>query len=215
MLYRILPDSSSKKQPNIQVTQNNLNNVYKMRGLTDPKIYKDENTQRLLGNYAVTYWNLGMALRRQADQARQKNRPQEARELQLQAVQQFDQANQIMPEESAGLNWLGVTYAELGEFPKALGYFRKVMQKDPANPYILMQLGMSFQQAGMPDSAEYYYMKGIQINPNFGEGYGRLYIFYLAQKDTAKAIATLEEWLARNPGDANARGELNKLKKTR
>ena len=215
MLYRVLPDSTAKKQPNIQVTQHNLNNVYKMRGLTDPKVFKDENTQRLLGNYAVTYWNLGMALRRQADQARQNNRLKESRELQLQAVQQFEQAHNIMPEESAGLNWLGVTYAELGEFPKALGYFRQVMQKDPANPYILMQLGMSFQQAGIPDSAEYYYKKGIQINPNFGEGYGRLYTFYLAQNNTAQAIATLEEWLARNPGDENARGELNKLKKTR
>jgi tetratricopeptide (TPR) repeat protein len=215
MLYRILPDSTSKKQPNIEVTQHNLTKVYKMRGLTDPKVFKDENTQRLLGNYAVTYWNLGMALRRQADRARLEKQPDLAKDLQMQAVQQFEQAHQIMPEEAAGLNWLGVTYAELGEFSKSLVYFRQVMQKDPANPYVLMQLGMSFQQAGIPDSAEYYYRRGIQVNPNFGEGYGRLYTFYVMQKETAKAIAVLEEWLARNPSDGNAREELNKLKKTR
>jgi tetratricopeptide (TPR) repeat protein len=215
MLYRVVPDSSAKKQPNIEMTRHNLNDVYRMRGLTDPKVYKDENTQRLLGNYAVSFWNLGMALRRKVEAARQEGRNDEAFKLQMEALAQFEQAHKIVPEESAGLNWLGVSYAEMGDFPKALDNFRQLIQKESNNVYLIIQMGVTFQQAGMPDSAEYYLTKAITLNPNLGEGYGRLYAFYLERRDTAQAISVLENWLARNPGDGTARSELDKLKKKR
>jgi tetratricopeptide (TPR) repeat protein len=215
MLYRILPDSTARKQPNLEVTLHNLNSVYRMRGLTDPGVYKDENTQRLLGNYAVTFWNLGMALRRQADAARRAGRKAEADSLQLESLGQFEQAHRIMPEEVAGLNWLGVSYAEMGNFPKAIESFRQILKKDSTNFYLMLQLGMTFQQAGMLDSAEYYYSETIRRNPSFGEGYGRLYSFFLERRDTARAAAVLEAWLSRNPGDRDARAELEKLKKKR
>ncbi|HTY07746.1 MAG TPA: DUF2723 domain-containing protein [Candidatus Edwardsbacteria bacterium] len=209
MLYRVEAQATNKTV-NIGVTEHNLDAVYRFTGITDPSLYKDDNTQRItLGNYVVAFWQLGMSLRQQANATKD---PAQRRQLLQQALKEFSMAQQIMPEESAGNHWLGVVNAELGDYPAALGYFRKVATKEHDNAYAVAQLGATFQQAGQYDSAEAYYKAILLREPGSKVAYERLYDLYAnAEKDRARAIGVIQEWLRYNPGDPNATKILSDL----
>ncbi len=211
LLYRVTPWVSNK-QVDLELTEKNIAQVYRYRGITDPGIFKDDNTQRLLGNYAVAYWQLGMAMRKQAESERAAKREDRYREWMLKSIEQFHQAYNILPTEPASYNWLGVAYAELGDYGKASEWLHKLVEKDPANPYAKLQIGGVFQQAKMYDSAEYYYQQTLMQDPAMAEPYGRLYGLYMEQKRYDQAAAILQDWLRRNPNDPVATKMLTDLK---
>lgn len=200
LLYRVTPWETNK-QVNLELTEKNMNEVYRFRGITDPKVYKDDNTQRLLGNYAVAYWQLGMAMRKQAEAERKAKNEAGYKQWMEKTVEQFQMAYQILPKEPASYNWLGVTYAEMGDYAKAAEWLHKLVDKEPSNPYAKMQIGGVFQQGKMYDSAEYYYQQTLMQDPNLAEAYGRLYQLYMEQKKYDKAASILQDWLRRNPND--------------
>jgi tetratricopeptide (TPR) repeat protein len=210
LLYRVT-SKESNKQVNLDLTRKNMNEVYRFRGIADPKLYKDENTQRLLGNYAVAYWQLGMAMRREAENARKANDETGFKEWMIGAVEQFQKAYNILPDEPASYNWLGVAYAELGDYGKASEWLQKLAQKDPGNPYAKLQIGSIFQQGKMYDSAELYYQQSMMQDPNLAEAYGRLYGLYIEKKDYPKAASILQDWLRKNPNDPVAGKMLKEL----
>jgi tetratricopeptide (TPR) repeat protein len=211
LLYRVTPGVSNK-QVNLELTQKNITQVYRYRGITDPHIFKDDNTQRLLGNYAVAYWQLGMAMRKQAEAERAAKREDRYREWMMKSIEQFQQAYNILPNEPASYNWLGVAYAELGDYAKASEWLHKLVEKDPANPYAKMQIGGVFQQGRMYDSAEYYYQQTLLQDPNLAEAYGRLYQLYMEQKRYDQAASILQDWLRKNPNDPVAGRMLSDLR---
>jgi len=210
LLYRVTTQELNK-QVDLTLTQKNINEVYRYRGITDPKVFKDDNTQRLLGNYAVGYWQLGMAMRKEADVARKRNDEVKFREWMEKAVRQFQKAYEILPDEPVSYNWLGVAYAELGDYGKASQWLHKLTEKDPANPYAKIQIGSVFQQGKMYDSAEYYFQQSLMQDPNMAEAYGRLYGLYMEQKRYDKAVSILQDWMRKNPNDPVASKMLRDL----
>lgn len=197
LAYRVVPQLANKT-PDIDRTRYNLEHVYSFSGISDPKIYKDDNTQKLVSNYASAFWQLGRALRNRGDLAG--------------AVEQFETARRISPDEPANLNWLGVTYAEMGNYPRAIQYLQELVRIEPKNPFCYAQLASVYQNAGQPKEAITALRKSIELNPDFGEGYGRLFFLSLGQGDTLGAIQTLESWLARHPQDIRAKGLLDEYR---
>ncbi len=210
LLYRVTPWESNK-QVNLEITEKNMSQVYRFRGITDPKLYKDDNTQRLLGNYAVAFWQLGMAMRKQAEVERKAKNEAGYKQWMEKTVEQFQMAYQILPNEPASYNWLGIAYAELGDYAQASQWLHKLADKDPANPYAKLQLGSIFQQGKMWDSAEYYYQQTLLQDPNLAETYGRLYGLYIEQKKYDRAASVLQDWLRKNPNDPVAGKMLREL----
>lgn len=214
LLYRVTPQLSNE-QVNVEAARRNLSQVYRFRGIEDPKLYKDGNTQMLLGNYAVAFWNVGMAMRRKAEEIKAKS-PAEAEEMKREAIKLFERAVKIVPDRPEGQNLMAVSYLEMGQYDQAISSFRRLVDLDKRSPYPIIQLAMAFDRAGRTDSAEYYLQKAVQHSPNSGEVYGALYNFYLyTKRDTAKAVSVLEGWLAKNPQDQSARQILNELKRHR
>lgn len=211
LLYRVTPGQSNK-QVNLELTEKNMTQVYRFRGITDPKVFKDDNTQRLLGNYAVAYWQLGMAMRRKAEAEQRAGNQEGFRKWMEKTVEQFRQAYQILPNEGASFNWLGVAYAEMGDYTQAAEWLHKLVDKEPGNPYAKLQLGGVFQQGQFYDSAEYYYRQALMQDPAMAESYGRLYQLFFEQKRYDRAATVLEDWLRRNPGDPVATRMLNDLR---
>lgn len=213
MLYRITPEIRNETV-DVERTRRNLGEVYRFTGVSDPSMYKDDNTQRItLGNYMVAFWQLGMALRQQAAAVKDKN-PSSYRRLMLDALDQFTMCQRIMPDEPQGNYLVGMVNAELGNYPAALERFRELARLDKNSPSAMAQIGAVFQQAGMHDSAEAYYREILIKEPGNRVAIERLYDLYLnAEKNPAKAAGMLEEWLRYNPGDANAARMLADLRK--
>ncbi|MEW6685452.1 MAG: DUF2723 domain-containing protein [Candidatus Edwardsbacteria bacterium] len=226
LVYKVVPEQLNKAV-DVERSRYNLYEVYRYRGIFDPAVYKDDNTAKLLGNYAVAHWQIGLALRRSGRIA--------------EAVQEFERAAQLAPDEPANFHWLGMTYAEKGRalkiegeslkikgqtkqaemkfalaestFTKAIGNFKKLAELYPQDPRLFAQLGTVYAEAGRIKEAISVLQHSIEINPNFGEGYGALFWIYAEQNDSAKAIGVLESWLKRFPNDNNARTLLEKYQK--
>lgn len=214
LLYRVMPYKTNESV-NVEVARRNLSEVYRFRGIEDPKLYKDGNTQMLLGNYAVAFWNVGMAMRRKAEEIKLKA-PAEADELRREAIKLFERAVNIVPDRPEGQNLMAISYMEMGRLDEAIASFRRLVDMDKRSPYPILQLAMAFEKSGRMDSAEVYLQKAVQHSPGSGEVHGALYNFYLySKRDTARAVAVLEGWLAKNPQDGSARQILNGLRGNR
>jgi tetratricopeptide (TPR) repeat protein len=190
LAYRVVPHVANRA-PNVERTRYNLYHVYSFSSVLNPRVYKDDNTQKLVSNYASAFWQLGRALRARGDMGA--------------AVREFEKAKEISPTEPANLNWLGITYAEMGNYPRAIENLEGLVRLDPRNPYVHAQLASVYQVAGRPRDAVASLRQAIELNPDFGEGFGRLFFLYVEQGDTLGAMQTLETWLARHPQDTRAR----------
>jgi len=60
--FRILP---APRRVDIEATLHNLGEVFQFRGITDPRVYKDEDTATLLHNYRVVVQEVANALRQE------------------------------------------------------------------------------------------------------------------------------------------------------
>ncbi len=73
MVFRLVK-SKGKNQIDTERTRRNIDEVYRFRGLMDPKVYKDPSASRLISNYRVVYFRLALAYLR-------KGRIEEARQV--------------------------------------------------------------------------------------------------------------------------------------
>ena len=90
-------------------------------------------------------------------------------ELLLKALR-IAENNFFQEEEGRVANRLGTTYSDLGDFSKALIYFKRVMliieeiNQTSGSNYCtgLMNIGSQFEGLNQLDSAEYYFQKSLQ-----------------------------------------------------
>ena len=90
-------------------------------------------------------------------------------ELLLKALR-IAENNFFQEEEGRVANRLGTTYSDLGDFSKALIYFKRVIliieeiNQTSGSNYCtgLMNIGSQFEGLNQLDSAEYYFQKSLQ-----------------------------------------------------
>jgi tetratricopeptide (TPR) repeat protein len=198
-VYRVVPENTWNKQPDVARTEHNLYNVYTYASIYDPGVFKDENTSNLLRNYASSHFQLGVAFRRH-------NQPEKA-------LREFQKAERIAPDEPANLNLLGISYAELGQFPQALDYFRKLLADQPNYSYTYEQIGRVFLALGQRDSAEVYLNRGLMVDPNYPNIYLTLYQLYRQEGDTSRALHILETWRKGHPYDSTVIQEIQQYRR--
>ncbi len=61
-----------------------------------------------------------------------------------------------------------------GKSKEALVIYERLLEKDPANPVLLNNLGLTAQQLGEEEKAESYYRKAIKFEPNDAHAYNNL-----------------------------------------
>jgi len=198
-VYRIVPENTWNKQPDVERTERNVYQKYSYTSVYDPKVFKDENTQNLLRNYASTHFQMGVAYRKQNQLEK--------------ALKEFKEAERIAPDEPANINLLLITYGELGRYQDALKYGHLLEVAEPNHPYPLEQMGKIFLALGMKDSAEDYLKKGMAVDPNYPETYLVLYQLYRSEKDSSRALNVLETWHRGHPYDSTVVQEMEQYRK--
>jgi len=222
LVYRVVGDSSDPIfAVDVPMTQNFFYRTYRYTGVFNPEeqgflatvlkdfdrrkeegefydygLYKDENMRRLYTNYAAGLASLGVVLRERGDIEG--------------TLDAWRFALLFQPYQNIYFSYnLGVLFAQMGIPDSAHRYLSAI---DASDPGMLVQIASVFANTGGYEKAVEYFERAVEINPRFSQAYSGLVMTYLAMDDRLSAIRTLENWLAINPGDTNARNMLNELR---
>jgi len=100
----------------------------------------------------------------------------DARNLQAEALQQYQEALRLKPDYSEAYNAMGAIYAQQGKWNEAVHAFQQAM----ANPfyqtpyYPLFNLGLVYEKQGQWQTALSYYEQAIAANRNYSLAYYRM-----------------------------------------
>lgn len=117
-------------------------------------------------------------------------------------------SSDVFPSEPAGSKEeafkQGVEAMERGVsgYDVAISRFNSVLSSDSRNIEALFNKGIVYTRKGDLREAEKIFKKVIDLNPKFNGGWANLADVYRREKDTAKALETLEEGLKVLPGNA-------------
>ncbi|MGQ9533833.1 MAG: protein O-mannosyl-transferase family [bacterium] len=221
LVYRLTGDSiEAPYNVDIEKTKDLFYNKFRYRGVFDPedhnflskvitdfekrkkegefsdfKVVKDENTERLYGNYASGLSNLGLVLQQKGDIEGTMN------------AWRFAMLFEIGQRFSFIYN-LGLLYAQLGMYDSADAMFAQIKARDPQ---ILLKLGLVYRSMGRYDKAIEYFQALVTAHPNNAQAYMALLSTYLEMNDTASAKRIIRQWLTINPQDTSAQSMLKEL----
>ena len=222
LVYRLVGDSIDPIYGvNVEKTKNFFYRTYRYTGLFNPEhygflsrllvdfekrkaqgeffdydLYKDENTRRLYTNYAAGLASLGVVLRERGDLPG--------------TADAWRFALLFEPYQNIYFTYnLGVIFAQMGMMDSAVVYLSNIETEDPG---MTVQIGTFFANTGQYGRALEYFQRAIDLNPRYAQAYSALVMTHLAMDNKEAAIQVLENWLAVNPGDINARNMLNDLK---
>jgi tetratricopeptide (TPR) repeat protein len=194
MAFRVYPQKVTASL-DVEKTRHNLYDVYKYRGLTDPNVYKDDNSQRLLYNYNAAYFQLALKY------ANELNRPDEA-------IKAMARADSLIGVGWRGYYLMSEIYSKMGKSQEAIDKLNLVLKERPQEVGVYMNLGGLYYGLGKFNEAVAAYEKVLAIKPNMGQAYEMLERLYLGQKQFGKITQLINRWLAINPNDDNARKRL-------
>lgn len=100
------------------------------------------------------------------------------------------------PEFHRGYYGIGLHYYNLGDYPKAISYYKQCINRNPANVKALNNLGNSYQHQNNPDSAYYYYQRLLEVDTNYANVYVNLGNIYLRRQDFDKSIQSYKKAIA-------------------
>lgn len=117
------------------------------------------------------------------------------------AIDLYNKAISIRPDNSDYHLNLGTTYWKLGHNEEAEKAIRKALTLNPRNAGALTTLGAIFYDQKRYDEAIKALKESISINPNISESHNNLAAIYYKQKRYEDAITSLKEALRISPED--------------
>ena len=117
------------------------------------------------------------------------------------AKDHFNKAIQLKPEYAAAKNNLGTVYLALEEWDTAIDVFEEVLgDLLYATPhYPLSNMGLAYYNKGAYRRAETYYLKALEMEPNFVLALRGIGKTYLALDDTTAAMSSVEKAIQQAP----------------
>ncbi len=125
-------------------------------------------------------------------------------EAPLKAKPYFEKAIKIDPNYFLGIQLLGQTYVELGDYEQAKPLFERCIQLDPSKPEAYVDLGVALSHLGHLKEAREYYQKALEISPDLAAAYQNLAGIYVIQKDYVSAKTCLNKVIELQPKSAVA-----------
>ncbi len=211
-------------------TENLLLKEFKYRSIFDPKVYKDENTFKLLSNYAAGFFALGSYYKSignyvKAAEVLEFGKKFAKRDLlpfafnlaEIYKVQgEYEKAEEnlkaVLDQFDSGLIYymLGEVYEAQGKGDEALIYYLKAKEAEHD------------RVAGYAGLAKYYYERGDTLNTikylreamTDSKVYQDLFSFFITNGDTALGKFLLKDYLRMRPEDEKVRQLLEKLEKS-
>ncbi len=233
LAYRVVPEEGLG-MIDLAEAENNLYNLYRYRGIIDERgqpdetVIKDDNTLKLISNYAAGFFALGSAYetRREFDRAirayemGKKFKPGERLPFNYHLTQLYLNSGELekaekelaesvedKPDEPYTQYLLGEVYSRKGDREKAASAYRKATELAPQNP--LGYAGLISLYAEMGDDAQLdQLMAQVMNNPQL---VGGLVHLYSQRRQTSQARTLLKKWLSAHPEDQRAKQLLQKL----
>ncbi|MEM9720722.1 MAG: tetratricopeptide repeat protein [Bacteroidota bacterium] len=89
----------------------------------------------------------------------------------LQAIEHFNTALQMRPEDA--ILWIerGKTFIETSDFDAARGDFEKALELSPSSSEAYLAMGSLYQELDLPDSALYAFNQAVSVDPDNIEAY--------------------------------------------
>lgn len=81
----------------------------------------------------------------------------------------------------------GFQYQSAGDFERALSFYQKASQLDPAYAVVYNDLGVVYESKGLPEKAEDSYLKAVHIDPYYLSAYSNLAFLAENKGDFEKA----------------------------
>ncbi len=220
MVYKVVPEQG-REMVDIATSRYNLFELYDYSSIFDDRVYKDDNTQKLISNYVAGFASLANAheVRGELDKAA------EALEM---AERFYTPMGWRISYHLAGL------YERMGNMKKANEKYRKFAEMRPDDPLAQAALGRIHQAEKNYIEAEKAYGRAIEIDRAHPSGYGglislyletadtnrargvirtvfedaqltgKLIAFFSQNGDTTEALFELDEWIALHPTDSQA-----------
>jgi len=105
------------------------------------------------------------------------------------ALDSYKKALEIQPEMQGAYIGLGVAYSKMRAPDKAISIFKKLLKKNPENPYALYyNLAEIYGNSGKIEKAVNYYIKSAETAPNAFYPYGKIGEMYFSRKEWDNAI---------------------------
>jgi tetratricopeptide (TPR) repeat protein len=207
MAYRVVKEEGDMMvEPNIM--RDKLFNVFKFRGVNDPRIHKDENDERLLANYTSCFLGL-------ADTLRKAKKYDEA-------IQVTRKVTQLLPTDWRPYAYLMQLYGETDEpqdsIDKVVQQVKQLVQASKelnAQDFIeriYFNLGYTYKQRGQTQKAIDTMNRILAMNKSFRPALEALSSIYYTNQDKEGLIQLFETWVSNNPADAQAAGMLTNLR---
>jgi tetratricopeptide (TPR) repeat protein len=226
LAYRIVAEEG-RGMIDHEKTEDLLFNKFSYRSIFDPKVYKDENTYKLLSNYAAGYFALGSYYKsignnKKAAEVLEFGKKFAKRDLlpfafnlaeiyktEGEYAKAEENLKEVLGQFDSGLIYymLGEVYEAQGKNDEALIFYLKAKEAEHD------------RVAGYAGLAKYYYKRGDTLNTvkYFREAmtdskiYQDLFSFFITNGDTALAKFLLRDYLEMRPDDERVRELLEKL----
>jgi predicted Zn-dependent protease len=228
LAFKVLPVKvSNRRVVDPEIMWTNLNEKFQYRNLNNPKVYYDDNTKSLLGNYRSAFLTLAQYHLTHYEKYKgmqvlnPETRAVEWQNSQERALQVLDRMNEVIPESVIPTDnfqfsmAIGQMYEQLGR-PEELDKRLKMILSDKTydlTPSMKIQFADFIETyRHQPAVAESLVQSLVQADPNFSEGTLWLSNFYARQGQYARGVEVLERWLTRKPEDQQAKAQLQQLK---
>ena len=217
LAYRVIYEGEGF---DIERSDSLLNKVYRYRAIFDPRVYKDENTKRLLTNYAAGYFALGIAYKRKGDAHKAIQSLEFGRLFKTEGgalpfnyqlaelyetIGEPDKAEQHLlefsKEANTGAGWytLGEFYRKRGELEKAKKSFQQIIEsEDPSLGYA----GLIKIYYDEKDSMNLN--KTFEICAKNPAITGKILSVFRAEGQSELVALLLKNWLSHHPQDTIA-----------
>jgi tetratricopeptide (TPR) repeat protein len=184
-------------RPNYPEAWNNLGMIAAEQGQPEEAIQNFQQSIAYRPDYAVALLNLGNVYRRQR--------------LFDKAHDCLARALELLPDDPEMNFSLGMLYAQQGQLEPAARYLEKALVLKPEYPEALNNLGIVFVRQGDYAHAEEEFRTGIRLAPAFDQSWLNLARLYVLQNDRERARQVLDQLLAQQPDNANAKKSLEQL----
>eukprot|EP00930_Biecheleria_cincta_P086073 TRINITY_DN75439_c0_g1_i1.p1 TRINITY_DN75439_c0_g1~~TRINITY_DN75439_c0_g1_i1.p1 ORF type:complete len:941 (+),score=130.62 TRINITY_DN75439_c0_g1_i1:189-2825(+) len=154
------------------------------------------NDENISVNLAITLINQGLQLKASDTKA---------------AIKCYREALVHCPTNANAFYNLGVSYAELGKFDKALINYQLTVHFDPRCAEAYNNMGVIFKEQEQIEKALKYYHLAIQYNPRFAQTLNNLGVAYTTSGRLTEALEYLSRAVAVSPTYAEAYNNLGWL----
>ena len=201
---RIVPEEGDRLI-DIEKFHKYLTEVYRYRGLNDPKVVKDENTTGLLVNYPEKFIELAGNFLTQAD-------TNKASEL-------LNKSKEIYPEYWRTYVFLSQIYTSQNKtdlknkiLAEGENYIQKMTEKNPDNLLYFQYLGLMQQMQDKTEEALVNLRKAYKMSSSNIVSYRAMLGIYMSKNRTLEAMNLVENWLKHNPTDQFSLNLLQQLR---